>query len=62
MSDPDVGPLHKSLELPLLIAALKEDKSSEFEHLQQKPSWLCHLPLVETPQILPISGRVISLS
>ena len=36
MSDPDVGPLHKSLELPLLIAALKEDKSSEFEHLQQK--------------------------
>ncbi|HAW4284571.1 TPA: phage integrase family protein [Escherichia coli] len=36
MSDPEVGPLHKSLELPLLIAALKEDKSSAFEHLQQK--------------------------
>ncbi|ELT7570077.1 TPA: site-specific integrase [Vibrio cholerae] len=36
MSDPDMGPLHKSLELPLLIAALKEDKSLEFEHLQQK--------------------------
>jgi hypothetical protein len=36
MSDPDMGPLHKSLELPLLIAALKEDESLEFEHLQQK--------------------------
>ncbi|PHM56853.1 tyrosine-type recombinase/integrase [Xenorhabdus sp. KK7.4] len=36
MSDPDVGPLHKSLELPLLVEALKEDKSPEFEHLQQK--------------------------
>ena len=36
MEDPDKGPLHRSLELPLLIAALKNDKSQEFEHLQQK--------------------------
>lgn len=36
MSDPDVGPLHKSLELPLLVAALKADNSKEFGHLQQK--------------------------
>lgn len=36
MSDPDMGPLHRSLELPLLITALKEDKSLEFENLQQK--------------------------
>lgn len=36
MSDPDTGPLHKSLELPLLIKALKEDKGKTFEHLQQK--------------------------
>lgn len=36
MSDPDTGPLHKSLELPLLVAALNTDQSEEFEHLQQK--------------------------
>jgi len=36
MEDPEKGPLHRSLELPLLIAALKSDVSNEFEHLQQK--------------------------
>ena len=36
MEDPDKGPLHRSLELPLLIAALKSDTSHELEHLQQK--------------------------
>lgn len=36
MEDPDKGPLHRSLELPLLIAALKSDTSQELEHLQQK--------------------------
>jgi len=36
MEDPDKGPLHRSLELPLLIAALKNDTSQELEHLQQK--------------------------
>lgn len=36
MEDPIGGPLHKSLELPLLILALKSDKSTDIEHLQQK--------------------------
>ena len=36
MEDTDKGPLHRSLELPLLIAALKSDTSQELEHLQQK--------------------------
>lgn len=36
MEDPDSGPLHKSLELPLLIQALKSDNSNDMEHLQQK--------------------------
>jgi hypothetical protein len=36
MEDPDKGPLHRSLELPLLITALKGDTSQELEHLQQK--------------------------
>ncbi|MDE1464762.1 tyrosine-type recombinase/integrase [Spartinivicinus poritis] len=34
--DPGRGPLHRSLEQPLLIKALKEDKSSVYSHLQQK--------------------------
>ncbi|MGO3124270.1 MAG: hypothetical protein ACTIKR_09640, partial [Advenella sp.] len=36
MEDPDSGPLHKSLELPLLVAALKSDGGKEIEHMQQK--------------------------
>jgi hypothetical protein len=36
MEDPDGGPLHRSLELPLLIAALKSDTGQELKHLQQK--------------------------
>lgn len=36
MEDPDAGPLNHSLELPLLIQALKKDQSQEFEHLQEK--------------------------
>lgn len=36
MEDPVSGPLHKTLELPLLISALKSDESKEMEHLQQK--------------------------
>lgn len=36
MEDPDTGPLNHSLELPLLIHALKKDQSKEFEHLQEK--------------------------
>jgi len=36
MEDPDKGPLHRSLELPLLIQAMKSDDSVLIEHLQQK--------------------------
>jgi len=36
MEDPEKGPLHRSLELPLLIKELKSDNSQELEHLQQK--------------------------
>lgn len=36
MEDPVSGPLHRSLELPLLISALKSDTGTEMEHLQQK--------------------------
>lgn len=36
MEDPESGPLNHSLELPLLIQALKKDQSQEFEHLQEK--------------------------
>lgn len=36
MEDPDAGPLNHSLELPLLIQALKKDQSQDFEYLQEK--------------------------
>jgi hypothetical protein len=36
MEDPESGPLHKSLELPLLINALKSDEGQSLESLQQK--------------------------
>ncbi|WP_373700755.1 tyrosine-type recombinase/integrase [Neisseria dentiae] len=36
MEDPESGPLHKSLELPLLINALKSDEGQSLEHLQQR--------------------------
>ena len=36
MEDRDSGPLNHSLELPLLIQALKKDQSNEFIHLQEK--------------------------
>lgn len=36
MEDPDSGPLNHSVELPLLIQALKKDQSQELIHLQQK--------------------------
>lgn len=36
MEDPDTGPLNHTLELPLLIHALKKDQSNEFIHLQEK--------------------------
>lgn len=36
MEDPESGPLHKSLELPILVNALKLDEGRSLEHLQQK--------------------------
>lgn len=30
------GPLHRSIELPLLIAAMKNDQAHSYEHLQQR--------------------------
>lgn len=36
MEDPENGPLHKSLELPLLINALKFDEGQSLEYLQQR--------------------------
>lgn len=36
MEDPESGPLHKALELPLLIASLKSDGCKKIEHVQQK--------------------------
>lgn len=36
MEDSESGPLHKSLELPLLINALKSDEGRSLEHLQQR--------------------------
>lgn len=34
--DPTSGPLNRTLELPLIISALKEDLSLDFNHLQEK--------------------------
>ncbi|MTB81177.1 tyrosine-type recombinase/integrase [Providencia stuartii] len=36
MEDPESGPLHKSLELPLLINALKSDEGRSLGYLQQR--------------------------
>lgn len=36
MEDPEGGPLNKSLELPLLINALKSDEGRSLEHLHQR--------------------------
>jgi hypothetical protein len=49
MEDPDSGPLHRSLELPLLIKALREDKSQILEHLQQKVAIALSIALGRNP-------------
>lgn len=49
MEDPDKGPLHKSLELPLLIKALEYDKSREFEHIQEKVAVALSIALGRNP-------------
>lgn len=47
--DPDKGPLHRSLELPLLINALRNDKSSELKHLQEKVAVALSIALGRNP-------------
>src|SRR3990167_9612302 len=49
MEDPDSGPLHRSLELPLLINAMKYDKSQKLEHLQQKAAIALSIALGRNP-------------
>ncbi len=46
MEDTDKGPLHRSLELPLLIKAMREDKSIVFEHLQQKAALALSIDII----------------
>lgn len=49
MEDPNSGPLHRSLELPLIIKALREDKSCALEHLQQKVAVALSIALGRNP-------------
>jgi integrase len=49
MEDPDRGPLHRSLEVPLLINALRDDTSQELEHLQQKAALALAIALGRNP-------------
>lgn len=49
MEDPDRGPLHRSLEVPLLINALREDSSQELQHLQQKAALALAIALGRNP-------------
>ncbi len=48
-NDPEAGPLHRTLELPLLINALRVDRSSSFEHLQQRAAVALSLALGRNP-------------
>jgi len=47
--DPDKGPLHRSLELPLLTKTLKEDQSQDYQHLQQKVAIALSIALGRNP-------------
>jgi hypothetical protein len=49
MEDPNSGPLHRSLELPLLIKAMREDKSQLLEHIQQKTAVALSIALGRNP-------------
>lgn len=48
-SDPDAGPLDRTLELPLLVTAMKDDKSKVYEHLQQKAAVALSIALGRNP-------------
>jgi len=49
LEDVDCGPLHRSLELPLLIKAMRADRSYEFEHLQEKAALALSIALGRNP-------------
>lgn len=49
MEDVDRGPLHRSLELPLLIKAMRTDKSLELIHLQEKAALALSIALGRNP-------------
>jgi hypothetical protein len=48
-SHPEEGPLHRVLELPLLVTALREDRSSTFEHVQQRAALALSLAFGRNP-------------
>ena len=60
MEDPDSGPLHRSLELPLLIKAMREDKSQVLEHIQQKAAVALSIALGRNPANLLTYEKPIS--
>ncbi len=47
--DPEKGPLHRSLELPLVIKALREDDSLKLQHLQEKAAVALSIALGRNP-------------
>ncbi len=49
MEDPDRGPLHRSLEVPLLIKAMRDDKSDELVHIQEKVALALSIALGRNP-------------
>jgi hypothetical protein len=49
MEDLDRGPLHRTLELPLLIKAMRMDKGTELFHLQEKAALALSIALGRNP-------------
>jgi len=49
MEDVDRGPLHRTLELPLLIKAMRQDESLKFAHLQEKAILALSIALGRNP-------------
>lgn len=64
MEDPDRGPLHRSFELPLLIKAMRADKSSELSHLQEKAALALSIALGRNPANLTFlkEGDLVNLT
>jgi hypothetical protein len=48
-SDPESGPIHRLLELPLIINALKHDRGASLLHLQQRAAVALSLALGRNP-------------